>query len=275
MRLTSSTSPPGPFQRSGRWLTHTAWSAAWLSVCAALAVHAQSHPTTPPVPMFLPADQPDNVFQAAAVLPVGLRRVAVLPLSWEGDHTELSQGGEILEPILLTTLIQTRKFEVITVNPEDLRHQTGRPNWSGMEILPADFLDSLQRVYACDAVLFCQLTTFHAYAPLAMGWRMKLVDVRTRQILWAVDETYDAEKPGVLHQARLFHAVGAWFARDPENDWLVENSPRQFGQYALTRSLLTLPNQKEMTKVSLPSADEPVRRQSNQKKPSTRKSYGN
>jgi len=66
MRLTSSTSPPGPFQRSGRWLTHTAWSAAWLSVCAALAVHAQSHPTTPPVPMFLPADQPDNVFQAAA-----------------------------------------------------------------------------------------------------------------------------------------------------------------------------------------------------------------
>jgi len=52
------------------------------------------------------------------------------------------------------------------------------------EILPPDFLDSLQRVYGCDAVLFCELSTFRAYAPLAVGWRMKLVDVRTRQILW-------------------------------------------------------------------------------------------
>jgi len=226
-------------------------------------------------PGFLAYDQTDNSFQAAPDLPVDLRRVAMLPLAWEGSQTDLSQGSETLGPILLGELVRTKKFEVITVNPESLRSLTGRSGWTGLEVLPANFFDSLQRVYGCDAVLFCQLTTFHAYAPLAVGWRMKLVDARTGQILWAVDKIFDADQRTVLNRARRFHLAGQWVFHDPSNDWQVENSPRKFGQYTIAQALLTLPNRKEMTKVSLQATDVPSRRQNNKNLPVLKKDYGN
>jgi len=291
-----------PRKRPDRWFAGARRVACWLMAGAALDVHAQTHPAPPPVPMFLPDEQRDNVFQAALVLPAGVRRVAVLPLTEDKAPAELSPAAETLGPILLTALTRTKKFEVVPVSPTDLRRETGRSDWSDTELLPASFFDTLQRLYACDAVWFCQLTAFRAYAPLAMGWRMKLIDVHTRQILWAVDELYDAEQPGVLTQARLYHESGLWFARDTASDWRVENSPRLFGQFALARSLSTLPDRKEivkvsppktdvpkvlvrsrsappkreeLTKVSPPATDEASRRHSDKTPPAKRKPYGN
>ena len=228
-----------------------------------------------PTLAYLAYDQTDNTFKMSLDLPADLRRVAVLPVAWEGSQADLSQGAETLQPELLAELIKTKKFEVVAVSPQSLRNETGQPSWTGAEILPADFFDNLQRVYGCDAVLFCELSTFRAYAPLAIGWRMKLVDARTGQILWAVDKAFDAEQPAVLKQARHYHFGGQWFSPDSSIDWKVENSPRQFGQYTINQALSTLPNRKEMTKVSTPATDVPSRRQSDKKLPTTKKSYGN
>jgi len=214
---------------------------------------------TPPV--FLAYDQTDNTFKMAKDLPVDLRRVAVLPLAWEGSSTDLSSGGETLGPIWLSELIKTKKFEAVSVSPQGLRSLTGRLSWTGAETLPADFFDSLQRVYGCNAVLFCQLTTFRAYAPLAIGWRMKLVDAQTGRIIWAVDKVFDAEERTELNRASQYHMAWPWGPHDPSIDWQVKNSPRQFGQYTIVQALSTLPNRKEMTKVSLPATDVPSRRQ--------------
>jgi hypothetical protein len=233
----------------------------FLAAAAALGVDAQPPRQSATIPMFLPEDPSDNTFQATPVLPVELRRVVVLPAAWEGSKSDLSSGGETLEPILLAELLKTRRFEVVAVDPEDLRGLTGRLSWTGEEILPVDFFDSLRRVYGCDAVLFFQVTLYQAYAPLSVGWRMKLVDARTHQILWAVDEVFDAAQPAVLNQARLFHAVGAWsLLRDSATDWQTDNSPRVFGRYALAKTLSTLPNRKDMIKVSSPITDEPSKR---------------
>jgi hypothetical protein len=216
--------------------------------------------------MFLPGDPSDNTYQATPVLPAELRRVAVLPAAWEGSKSDLASGGETLEPLLRAELAKTRRFELVGVAPQDLRGLTGRLSWTGEETLPLDFFDSLRRVYGCDAVLFFQLTLYQAYAPLSVGWRMKLVDARTHQILWAVDEVFDAEQPAVLNQARQFQAAGAWsLLRDSDSDWQTENSPRVFGRYALAKSLSTLPNRKDMIKVSAPIADEPSKRWLNNK----------
>ena len=228
-----------------------------------------------PAPAFLPYDQTDNTFKMSLNLPADLRRVVMLPVAWEGSQDDLAQGAETLQPELLAELIKTKKFEVVSVNSQDLRIQTGRLRWTGAEILPADFLDSFQRMYSCDAVLFCQLSTFHAYAPLAIGWRMKLVDTRTGQIIWAVDKTFDAEQRAVIKQARQHHFALQWFTGETSGDWQVENSPRQFGRYTLSQALATMPNRKEMAKVSLPATDVPSRRQSDRKLPTQKESYGN
>ena len=125
--------------------------------------------------------------------------------------------------------------------------------------MPPDFFGSLQRVYGCDAVLFCELTTYHAYPPLLIGWRMKLVDVSTQKIIWAADVVFDAGDPAVSQSAEdyqkqqqgiekpvsLLNRMWTWIDRraQPATDdqWTILNSPRYFGEFDATKLFETLP----------------------------------
>jgi hypothetical protein len=185
--------------------------------------------------------QPENVFAWPPVLPPELQRVAVLPLAAEGPDANLSDGCEALQPALFDELVRTEKFETVAVRPENLRASSGRATWTGAEKLPKGFFESLRREYGCDAVLFCELTVYHAYAPLAVGWRLKLADARTHKIIWAADEVFDAGQPAVSRKAWQF-----WLNRDKsaakdEIRWRLANSPRQFGSYTAAELLNRLP----------------------------------
>jgi hypothetical protein len=185
--------------------------------------------------------------------------VVLLPLAHEEAQAELVSGCEMLYPVLQAELDKTKKFEVVTASPKTIQGLTGQASWTGGEVLPADFFGSLQRVYGCDAVLFCQLTAFHAYPPLMIGWRMKLVDASTQKIIWAADVVYDAsdlavsksaeqfqkEQEGAAKPQTFFRRVLTWLDRrsEPVTDepWAVLNSPRYFGQFSAAKLLQTLP----------------------------------
>lgn len=184
--------------------------------------------------------KPDNIFAVSSFLPLELQRVAVLPLACDESKSDLLQGCEALTPVLLGELNKTKKFEVVPVNAGKLRKSSGKSGWTGTEVLPADFFESLRRTYGCDAVLFSQLTVFRAYAPLAVGWRFKLVDARTKQTLWCADEVFDAGLTSVSRGSSHYHLH--WFADSQPDDWLQKNSPRQFGQYAAAKLFATLPD---------------------------------
>jgi hypothetical protein len=201
----------------------------------------------------------DNVFVSAPVLPASLKRVLLLPLAYEDSQAELSSGCEMLYPVLQAELIKTKRFEVVTASPQTIQGLTGQAGWTGGEVLPVDFFSSLQRVYGCDAVLFCELTSFRAYPPLMIGWRMKLVEVSTQKILWSADVVYDASDSAVTKSAQefqkqqegierpktFFRRVWTWLDRraEPVTDdpWTVLNSPRYFGQFSAAKLLQTLP----------------------------------
>lgn len=253
----------GPVDDYSRWPVKARWRIGLLAACTALLAHAEApRPKPLPKPVVTP-DPSDNVFSLSPHLAADVRRVAVLPLVSEGSSSERVQGCETLGPILLAELVKTGRFEVVAVTPKHLQFQTGRSGWTGAEKLPVDFFDSLQRGSGCDAVLFCELTDYHAYPPLAVGWRLKLVDVRTHQILWAVDKLFDADLPDVSKDAHRQHPT-SWTALfdwngtqdSARNDWFMDNSPRQFGQYTASKLLSTLPTRQEIVKVSWPATDD-------------------
>jgi hypothetical protein len=185
--------------------------------------------------------RPDNVFAYPPTLSANMQRVLVLPLTSESQDSGLPEGCEALQPILLEELVCTKKFEVVPANPEVLRGGSGRLSWTGAEALPADFFGSLKREYGCDGVLFCQLTVFRVYGPPVIGWRLKLVDARTREILWAVDQVFDANDMVAAKKPWQFvHGRDKSDATD-ETRWKFINSPRQFGRYTLAKVLETLP----------------------------------
>src|SRR5262249_10123456 len=113
--------------------------------------------------------------------------------------------------------------------------------WTGEEQLPLDFCDKLRERLGADAIVFVRLTQYRAYAPLTVGWRIKLLETDEPRILWAVDEVFDARVPGVAAAARPF-------ARDPphagslspETDDVLP-SPRRFGQSTASAVVAPLP----------------------------------
>jgi hypothetical protein len=248
---------------SGRRLRDAGWPVAWLMASAILAG------CSTPLNGLLsrtPDYRPTNVFLYSPALPADVKRVTVLPLACDYQRMDLCDGCELLSPIVQAELIKTKKFEIVPVSPDVLRSRTGRTTWMGTEVLPRNLFDSLREVYGCDAVLFCQLTTFRAYAPLAIGWRMKLVDARTRQTLWAADDLVDAGQAAVLNglkhyrqaevgtpdedQESLFNRLldlplsFAEVQSSPasQDNWLMQSSTRRFGQYAAAQVLTTLPS---------------------------------
>lgn len=197
-------------------------------------------------------DLSDNAYRLSPFLPADVRRVAVLPLTGGTPDGDLPAACEILQPVLLAELMKTKKFEAVLVDPETLQHLTGRMSWTGAEVLPADFFDSLRETYDCDAVLFCELTVFRAYPPLAVGWRMQLVQARTHQVLWAVDEVFDAGQRQIAGESRRY--LKPWWQFLPgtagtEDAWIMSQSPRHFGEYAASKALATLPERQKRIKV--------------------------
>lgn len=197
----------------------------------------------PGVPVSEAAFHPQNVYAAASTLPEQVKRVAVLPITADESYSSLREGCEALEPVLNAELIKARRFEAVRVTPQGLGYCTGRTAWTAEESLPAEMLSALRETYGCDAVLFSQLTVFRAQAPLAIGWRLKLVDANSREILWAADEVFDADDnlPQAPAWPWSFPVLIPPSTEELARAWRVENSPRIFAQITLDQLLATLP----------------------------------
>ena len=185
--------------------------------------------------------EPQNVFVGGTALPKNIRRVTVLPLVCDDKNISLDEGRTALEPVLASELIKTKKFEVVSADAALLKERTGRADWAGEEILPPEVFALLRENSGCDAVLFARLTVFRAYPPLAIGWRLRLVDAQTGKTIWAADEVFDGGQAEVENGARhhqLTEERSPWGA---PSEWFVQNSPSKFGQYTAARLLATLP----------------------------------
>ena len=237
--MKSSARAAGGHDRRWKKLWRPCWPAGLLALGAAIA-GCQSAP--PHASLLQRVYRPDNVFVYPPKLSLNLQRVAVLPVAAENLNGELSDGCAALSPVLWEQLVKTKKFEVVAVDPAVLRRRTSQAVWTGGENLPADFLAFLRREYGCDGVLFAELTAYRAYEPLAVGWRFKLVDARSGQIVWAADEVFDAAHSRVAHGVQKFGELRFIWPFFHEENWVAVNSPRQFGRYAAATLLDTLPD---------------------------------
>ncbi len=214
-------------------------SAVWfLALCiGGLTACQVPHPTN-----FVlgPDYQVGNAYQQDPVLPSDLRRVALLPLIGDENQLDIVAGCQSLEPVLRTELLKTRKFEIVSISPDDLRQWTGRKSWSAEDKLPPNFFNKLHEQTGADGVLFARVTRFHAYPPMVIGWSLKLFRNNQAQSLWAIDEIFDAGDPPVSNSARRYeqqHQKGGPVTDSP----MILASPDRFGHYTAWAALGTLP----------------------------------
>ncbi len=201
-----------------------------------------------------PSYKPTNFYRASDTLPANLRRVAILPLTVTiatGSGDFLEAGVETLEPLLYAELEKSKRFEVIPVTQQQMKQWTGQFGWRADEQLPPDLLKRLSELTGCDAVLFCQLTRYQPYQPLAVGWKFSLVETHNAgattpndfkaRILWSADEVLDSGDPTVTTGARAYYTQHLRNDAPSADAATMLNSPVRFGQYTLATLLATLP----------------------------------
>lgn len=191
-----------------------------------------------------PSYEPANVYREEAHLPSSIRRIAILPMTSATESADLMFGLETMRPVIQGAFASARQFEMVLVSGDELRLLTGRASWNADDRLPADFLDKLREKLAVDAVLFCSLTTYRAYEPLAIGWRIKLVDIDEPRVLWAVDELFDARVPEVAAGAVRFAERHPDTGSSLQDSRSILVSARRFGHYAATELVRTMPGRK-------------------------------
>ena len=188
-----------------------------------------------------PSYQPLNIYTEGHTLPTNLRRLAVLPLTAAGESTELEFGRASLEPVLFAELGRVNQFELVPITPEQLQRWTGRSSWTGEEKLPRDFFEKLRAAAGVDGVLLSRLTQYRAYEPLAIGWRIKLLDAQNPRVIWAVDEVFDARQSDVANAARRFAQAHPEPVPPVGDSRSALMSPRRFAQYTASAVFQTLP----------------------------------
>ncbi len=194
-----------------------------------------------------PSYVPSNVFTEEPNLPANLRRVALLPSGAISDSAEMAFGLESMEPALRAALARVRTFELVPVSRDELRLLTGRSDWRPDDKLPPDLFDKLKEKLAVDAVLFSTLTAYRAYEPIAIGWRIKLIDADEPHIIWAVDEIFDARVPEVAAAAVRHAEHHRESASSLEESRSVLTSVRRFGHYAASAVVGTMPGRNPVT----------------------------
>jgi hypothetical protein len=208
-------------------------------------------PALPPALQdFGPVYKASNVYRRSPALPAEVRRVALLPLTASVNSDVFDSGIENLEPLIYSELEKTMRFEIVPVSRAQLKQWTGEGSWRTDEALPHDLFYKIAQDTGCDAVLFCQLTRYQPYPPLAIGWKFSLVqnpkdseipEEFQAQIVWSVDEVLDGGEPAVATGARLYymqHLRNDAASSDPA---IILGSPVRFGQYTLAELLGTLP----------------------------------
>ena len=167
-----------------------------------------------------------------------MRRVAMLPLS-----------GEQLTPEMLrdiTTAFQAELskkaiFEVVPISGTELEAICGQRQLSSVEPMPAQLLDSLRERFGAEGILFTDITHLHAYRPVAIGVRAKLVDIGSGAISWACDCVYDSGHPAIAENARQFQRQFSDPHRAiPDDGGSVLISPMRFAKFVASATFNTL-----------------------------------
>jgi len=200
-----------------------------------------------------------NVYQPDG-LPAHLQRVVVLPLVPGRGNRMAERGVPLIQQAFTEEFSRARVFDVVTMSPDHLEQLVGVRALYADSPLPLDFLEKVQIGTACEAVLFAELTTYRAYPPVAVGWKLHLFDLKTEKLLWAVDEVFDTGQPPVANALRRHMREKLSPNNVAPTEIIVLDSPRELARYSLGALIATL--EQKNPKVTLNSAEDTIRQSS-------------
>jgi len=171
-------------------------------------------------------------------LPKYFNRVAVMPCYHSDDSSDVLNFSD---EIFLKELSKVGVFEVVPVDPSFCHSNFGKERISSSESLPENFLKVLIEEFGANGVMFIDLHSYKPFRPISIGVRAKLVDLKSGQFMWAVDESLDAGDASVMVSANLFQRSKYVQSISQKTNNSIIQSPRLFTQFTAHLLFNTLP----------------------------------
>ncbi len=129
-------------------------------------------------------------------------RVAIVELNNNSSYPEIS--NDVTEKMYQA--LQKKQIFGLTVVRQD------EPLWRSLQLdldskYTLDQIITIHETLKCDAVLLGTITEFRPYPHMIIGLRLKLLDLRDGQLLWALEQVWDsADKTTEYRIKDYFHS---------------------------------------------------------------------
>ncbi len=114
-------------------------------------------------------------------------RGAIVELDNDSSYPEIS--ADVTEALFLA-LQKKQVFGLTVVDRQDAAWRSLQLDLDSAYTL--DQLSAIRRTLKCDAILVGTITEYRPYPHLTLGLRMKLIDVGSGELLWALEQVWDA-----------------------------------------------------------------------------------
>ena len=175
-------------------------------------------------------------------------RVAIIEL---GNNSSYPQISADVTEALFTALQKKQLFGLTIVHQEDPAWQSlqlgldsGPPTQNNTFGVPSTYtleqLATIHKTLKCDAVLIGTVTEYHPYPRMAVGLRMKLIDLTDGQLLWALEQVWDSADKTIERRIKEYFQSQMRSGFAPLRERLVVVSPLKFIKFVAHEVAQTL-----------------------------------
>jgi TolB-like protein len=102
-------------------------------------------------------------------------------------------------------------------------------------------LSSIREALKTDAILTGSITQYQPYPHMSVGIRLRLLDLRTGQLLWALQQVWDGSDKVVAARMKGYFKTQMRKGYEPLKWELAVVSPRHFRKFVIYEIVQTLP----------------------------------
>jgi len=170
-------------------------------------------------------------------------RVAIVELNNNSSYPAISTD---VTEALFQALQKKQLFGLTLLRQSDPAWRSSRLDMNSTNTL--DQLLIARKTLKCDAILTGTITEYHPYPHMAIGLRLKLVDLTDGQLIWALEQIWDtADKTTQYRIKDYFHSqMRSGFA--PLREEVVAVSPLKFIKFVAYEAAITLESKRQVQK---------------------------
>ncbi|MHC5146714.1 MAG: hypothetical protein ACYSOK_06415 [Planctomycetota bacterium] len=164
-------------------------------------------------------------------------RVVLLELENQSARVELP---EQLTQAMADSLGKKHLFSIHTINRMD--PYWSRLNLDEIEASSPEDLASIGQELNVDAVVFGTIKRYRSYPHLLMALHLKMLDVRTGRLLWAMEQVWDSTDRQVELRMKEYYKKEVRQGYQPLDWKIMVTSPRAFNKFVVYEIGQTLPH---------------------------------